>query len=191
MGYLNTVWFWMLILSIIVFIIAVYFFETNGQLSRNSDNTSWGIWVLFGLAVFLLIGAFVFFIIWYRREQRLLACCTPDPCDPCAPVCEPEPVCEPACPPPPCEPVCPPKCPPPVCPPKCPPRCPPKCPPRHVSVAQVATTYVSPTSAYVTTAPAATATYASNEQFQVQSQSQSQNQYQVNPMTTLVSTNAM
>ena len=141
MGILSTVWFWLVIISLIIFIIAVWQFETKGQLNTNNATTPAWIWVLFGLSIFLLILAFILFIVWYRKQpvckRTILPGIMTDPCtgcpvdveysivpkcpppNPCAPKC-PTP-CETPCPPPPCETACPKPCET-ACPPKCPPK---------------------------------------------------------------------
>lgn len=121
MNVLTTAWFWVLILSIIFFIIAVIMFQRYGQVNTNATSTPGWVWALFALAFILLLIAFILFIMYIRKEPKctptilpghVIDPCTgcptnveyyvpivPNPCDPCKPACPP------ACPPPPCAPA--------------------------------------------------------------------------------------
>lgn len=111
----GKIWFWLLVLSVIILIIAAYFFERDGQLRNGTTSTPLWIWIMFGLGALIFIAAFIMYIIDYQRHKKP-ACV--DPCAPCVPECAP--VCAPPTP------VC---APPPVCAPVCTPAPPPVCTP--------------------------------------------------------------
>lgn len=68
------VWFWVLIISIILFIVSFAMFETYGQtpINGNSETPTW-VWVMFGIAFLFWIAALVLYAIDYSSYKRKLA----------------------------------------------------------------------------------------------------------------------
>lgn len=71
------VWFWLLILSIIGFIITFVAFERNGQ-TYQGQPTPWWVWALFVFSAILLIASLILFCIdranYYRQLEIAEAC---------------------------------------------------------------------------------------------------------------------
>ena len=59
----RKVWFWLLILSIIGFIISFILFERYGQTNTGNTSTPGWIWVIFILSIIFWIVALVLYII--------------------------------------------------------------------------------------------------------------------------------
>jgi hypothetical protein len=68
------VWFWVLIISIILFIVSFAMFETYGQtpINGNSETPIW-VWVMFAIAFVFWIAALVLYAIDYSSYKRKLA----------------------------------------------------------------------------------------------------------------------
>lgn len=105
------VWFWLLILSIIGFIIAFITFESSGQgLSNNTSTPAW-VWIILIISFVFLIASFVLYVLdlsaYHRRVEIAEACGELPPPPPKKKMKCPKKECEkkPACekPKPPCE----------------------------------------------------------------------------------------
>lgn len=59
----TKIWFWLLVLSIIGFILSVIFFEIMGEASGGNNSTPVWIWIIFILSIIFLIVAFILYII--------------------------------------------------------------------------------------------------------------------------------
>lgn len=74
----RKVWFWLLILSIIGFIITFIGYERFGQTNTGTSTTPWWIWIVFGLSFILWAVALILYIIdvaaYYRRMEIAEAC---------------------------------------------------------------------------------------------------------------------
>jgi len=90
------VWFWLLILSIIGFIIAIIFFETTGEVAPGVVSTPIWIWIVFAVCLILFIIAFILYIIdlgeYYHWLEIAEACGELPP-----PPCKKKVVCPPKC----------------------------------------------------------------------------------------------
>jgi hypothetical protein len=74
----RKLWFWLLILSIIGFIIAFILFERYGQTNTGNTSTPGWIWVIFILAIIFWIVALVLYIIdvaAYNRRMEIAEAC--------------------------------------------------------------------------------------------------------------------
>jgi hypothetical protein len=65
----KKVWFWILILSIIGFIVALATFESMGQTTTGNSTPIW-IWVIFGLSILFWIVALVLYSIDVAATKR-------------------------------------------------------------------------------------------------------------------------
>ena len=78
MNPLTKIWFWLLILSIIGFIIALIGFETSGQTNTTNTSTPVWIWVVFALSLLFWIIALILYCIdvaaYHRRMEIAEAC---------------------------------------------------------------------------------------------------------------------
>lgn len=97
MNIFTRVWLWLLIISIIFFIVFIIYFEMSAYKNTSDGKISipFWVWVLFGLAVlFLLIAIILYIIDWntYRENiENAKACGTyVEPKRECKPVCKPE-----------------------------------------------------------------------------------------------------
>jgi hypothetical protein len=63
MNIFTTIWFWLLIISIIGFIVTVISFETLGQTSSTSNSTPVWVWIIFAISVAFFILAFILYAI--------------------------------------------------------------------------------------------------------------------------------
>lgn len=74
----TKIWFWLLIFSLIGFILTAIFFETMGQTSPNNNTTPVWIWVIFILSVVFLIIALILYVIdlsnYYYQLEIATAC---------------------------------------------------------------------------------------------------------------------
>jgi len=74
----RKVWFWLLILSIIGFIISFILFERYGQTNTGNTSTPGWIWIIFILSVIFWIVALVLYIVdiaaYHRRMEIAEAC---------------------------------------------------------------------------------------------------------------------
>ena len=74
----KRIWFWLLILSIIGFIISFVLFERYGQTNTDSTSTSVWIWVILGLSFLFWIIALVLYAIdiaaYHKRMEIAEAC---------------------------------------------------------------------------------------------------------------------
>lgn len=116
-------WFWLLMLSIVGFIIAFIMFETTAPDANGDLNPNVWTWVIFAVAAVFLIVAFILYAVdlaAYKRWYEIAEACGELP----PPKIKAKIVCPPKCPPPPC----PQPCPPPPCPKPCPPPEPAPCP---------------------------------------------------------------
>lgn len=72
------VWFWLLILSIIGFILSFIFFERIGQTNTDSSSTPAWIWIVFIISLILFFAAFILYAIdvaaYHRRMEIAEAC---------------------------------------------------------------------------------------------------------------------
>lgn len=99
MGVFNTWWFWLLILSIVGFIVAFSSYETLGQNWNSDPNSSvpWWIWIVFAISLVLFIIAGSLYwrgaVVEYKQNLQDIACgkvkapeevivCPVDPCNP-------------------------------------------------------------------------------------------------------------
>jgi len=67
----SKIWFWLLILSIIGFILSFVFFETMGETATGNTSTPSWIWIIFILSVVLFIIAFIL----YSIDMNKYYCC--------------------------------------------------------------------------------------------------------------------
>lgn len=74
----TRIWFWLLILSIIGFVLTFIFFETMGQTSSGNNSTPGWIWIIFILSIIFFIVAFILYAIdlaaYHRRMEIAEAC---------------------------------------------------------------------------------------------------------------------
>lgn len=74
----TKIWFWLLILSIIGFVLTFIFFETMGQTSSGNNSTPGWIWIIFILSIIFFIVAFILYAIdlsaYHRRMEIAEAC---------------------------------------------------------------------------------------------------------------------
>ena len=74
----KRIWFWLLILSIIGFIISFVLFERYGQTNTDNTSTSVWIWVILGLSFLFWIIALVLYAIdiaaYHKRMEIAEAC---------------------------------------------------------------------------------------------------------------------
>ncbi|CAH6419979.1 Hypothetical protein HVR_LOCUS1036 [uncultured virus] len=74
----TKVWFWLLILSIIGFIISLVLYERYGQTNTGNSSTPGWIWVIFILSIIFWIVALVLYIVdvaaYHRRMEIAEAC---------------------------------------------------------------------------------------------------------------------
>lgn len=78
MNPLIKVWFWLLILSIIGFIISLFLFERFGQTNTRDSSTEWWIWVILILSVVIWTIALILYIldvVDYNNHMELLEAC--------------------------------------------------------------------------------------------------------------------
>ena len=74
----TKIWFWLLVLSIIGFILGLIFFETMGQTTTGVNSTPIWIWIIFILSLVFLIVAFILYAIDladYSRKMEIAAAC--------------------------------------------------------------------------------------------------------------------
>lgn len=81
----TKVWFWLLLLSILGFIITFILFETMGLTVTGEETASAWIWIVFIVSVILVIIAFILYSIdmneYYRQLEIAEACgLLPPPC---------------------------------------------------------------------------------------------------------------
>lgn len=74
----TSVWFWLLVLSIIAFIVAFILFETTGETNTDSTTTNPWVWILIAVGFALWIIALVIFAVsmanWHKCREIALAC---------------------------------------------------------------------------------------------------------------------
>jgi len=78
MNPITTIWFWLLILSIIGFIIGLIGFETSGETTGNNTTTPAWIWVILILSLIFFIIAFILYIVdlaAYNRCMEIAEAC--------------------------------------------------------------------------------------------------------------------
>lgn len=73
MNPIATFWFWLLILSIICFILALIFYEIYGETSNLNTSTPWWVWLLFFLGLILWIVALILYALYMDKCKRELA----------------------------------------------------------------------------------------------------------------------
>ena len=74
----TKIWFWLLVISIIGFIISLIFFEIMGQTAPDNDSTPAWIWIIFILSIIIFIIAFVLYAIdiaGYHRKMEIAEAC--------------------------------------------------------------------------------------------------------------------
>lgn len=74
----TSVWFWLLILSIIVFIVAFILFETTGETNTSSNSTSPWVWILIAIGFLLWVIALILFAVamsnYHKCREIAIAC---------------------------------------------------------------------------------------------------------------------
>lgn len=74
----TKIWFWLLILSIIGFVLTFIFYETMGQTTSGNNSTPGWIWIIFILSIIFFIVAFILYAIdlaaYHRRMEIAEAC---------------------------------------------------------------------------------------------------------------------
>lgn len=81
----GTVWFWLLILSIVLFVIAFVLFETTGETNTDAESTSIWVWILLGVGLIVWTIALIWFAIsqmnYHKCREQAIACgdIVPDP----------------------------------------------------------------------------------------------------------------
>jgi hypothetical protein len=74
----TKIWFWLLILSIIGFILSFIFFESMGQTTAGNTSTPAWIWVIFVLSIIFFVVAFILYAVdvaaYHRRMEIAEAC---------------------------------------------------------------------------------------------------------------------
>lgn len=74
----TSVWFWLLILSIIAFIVAFVIFETSGETNTSSSTTNPWVWILIAVGFALWIIALIIFVVsmanYHKCREIALAC---------------------------------------------------------------------------------------------------------------------
>ena len=66
----NKLWFWLLIISLIGFIIALIFLETQSETVIGHTSTPMWIWIMFGVAGLFFIVSFVLYCITLSNHHR-------------------------------------------------------------------------------------------------------------------------
>lgn len=79
MNPLTKVWFWLLLISIVLFLLAFGFFEGFGQTNTDETETPVWIWVLFGIAFFFWLAAAILYGMEYAAYKKAVACGLIDP----------------------------------------------------------------------------------------------------------------
>ncbi len=72
MNPLTEIWFWLLIISIIGFIISFILFETSGQIVDGKTVIPAWVWVIYFISIILLIAAFIIFCYRMHRHYQHL-----------------------------------------------------------------------------------------------------------------------
>jgi hypothetical protein len=57
----TTFWFWLLIFSIVGFIVSIIFYETSGQTATGNTSTPGWIWTMFIISIFLFVLSFILY----------------------------------------------------------------------------------------------------------------------------------
>lgn len=78
MNVLKKAWFWLLLISIVAFIVGFILFETQGQTSSGKIVTPWWVWMVFGVALGLFIIALIMYLFdvaaYHRQREIAIAC---------------------------------------------------------------------------------------------------------------------
>lgn len=71
MNPLYTIWFWLLLISIILLIVAAIIFEIH---ISNQTMSPWWIWIIFGLGITSFIASIIIYQLTYSYPKDIKVC---------------------------------------------------------------------------------------------------------------------